>query len=177
MNAIGIDFSSYWLDACLVERADGGPVRRVRWARERLRKDRGESEEVAITNVRHALWACLATLTLGDADVYIERGYGASRRADFLLGCIYGALVAAVGSGRMAWHSMPRAEWVRDVTATQGIVTKKGTPGNGNAPKAVANECCREILRGLYPMVVVDVADLGPDALDAFGVAYAGSLR
>lgn len=59
---------------------------------------------------------------------FIERGTGASRRSDFLLGRVQGLVAATLAMQGIAVNEMPAGEW------------KKALTGNGNAPKPAAHE-------------------------------------
>lgn len=158
------------------------------WATAKLRSRArkggpGDDEFAAIGNVRTATAFGLAQLadgigaargSLGAIDAaFVERGYGQSRRADFVLGAIYGSLTVSLDSllTSASVHSVTTQEWKRAVTAECGIETKDGRPGNGQVPKSKANECVREILGRYWPGR--EFPD-DPDSLDAFGIAFGG---
>jgi stage V sporulation protein SpoVS len=186
---LGVDIDSYAIHVCAIP-GDGGPPTAVTHA---IRK-KGDSEHQAIGNVAYALAASLkdirdarrggpfllppgATLVeIPEAieGVWIERGYGSSRRADFILGCIYGAVIVACGHvlPGVAVRPMKASDWKKQVTAVVGVRTKTGTAGNGNAPKAMANAACTEIWQNAWPLAIVPT---DPNQLDAFGVALAAS--
>lgn len=171
---LGIDIDSYAIHVCAMP-GDGGPPTVVTRA---LRK-KGDTEHQAIGSVNLALASAVngirETLPLpGIGGVWIERGYGTSRKADFILGCIYGAVVVACGHvlPGIAVRPMPASQWKKQVTAVVGIRTKQGVAGNGNASKAMANAACTEIWKNAWPLAIIPT---DPNQLDAFGVAIAAS--
>lgn len=100
---------------------------------------------------------------------FIERGYGQSRRSDWMLGAFFAAIyIAACEFGPV--NPMDLREWKQAVTKVAGIgLTAKGD-GNGNAKKEVANEATRALLA----LVEVDGTAWTPDELDAYGIAWTG---
>lgn len=171
---IGIDFDSYALHVCGLP-DDGGPPCEVSAS---IRK-RGDDEHRAFTMVASAFAS--ATRHIRDttgieavSGVWIERGYGASRKADFVLGAIYGATFVAVGHvlPGVAARPLLAADWKRDVTGEMGITTKTGGRGNGNVKKEVANDCARQLWQREWPFTIVPT---DPNLLDSFSIAWAGS--
>lgn len=189
---VGIDFDSYGLHVCALP-VDGGPPVVVTSP---LRKRGGRDDEHrAIQACGMSLSAALAQIyevTPGDRaaaltvqaglkrprieSAWIERGFGSSRKADFILGAIYGATIAAAAQliGYVPMRPMLASSWKREVTGEVGITTKAGGRGNGNAKKDLANACCLEIWRDRWPLAI---APGDPNQLDAFGVAWAGALQ
>lgn len=94
-------------------------------------------------------------------DAAVERGWGASRRSDFLLGSIYGAVVAswscvASRSPRIGGiQSVPTADWKR----TLGVA--------GNARKETANAAAADLWASMWGTP----APGDPNLLDAFALA------
>lgn len=174
---LGIDIDSYALHVCGLPDDGGPPVT----AHATLRR-KGDDEHRAIQQVAAALGNAardIRALLDGDVkcrDVWIERGFGASRRADFVLGAIFGATIVACGHilPGAAARPMLAADWKREVTGTVGITTKTGGRGNGNVTKPVANDACLRIWRERWPLSIVPT---DPNLLDAFGVAYAAIHR
>lgn len=185
MLTLGVDIDSYAIHVCAIP-ADGGPPTAVSHG---IRK-KGDDEHRAIGAVSFAFATAVNQIrrsfpstpyTAGDGTVvgymhptvdgvWVERGYGANRNADFILGCIYGAVIVASGHALpgVAVRQMKASQWKRHVTGERGVVTKKGGVGNGNAPKALANTVCTEIWLERWPAVYPPV---DPNQLDAFGVA------
>lgn len=173
--SIGIDYSTY--AASLVSLPIDGPIGAVRRRVVKFRpaSRSGNDEMVAtLAVVRNEIISGLAGLTtdLSTAVVWIERGYGASRRSDWAMGAYFAAIYAACSSLPLGGlNPLDAREWKQIVTLSAGIgLVKDGTRGNANAPKEVANEACR----GLLALGEVDAADWSADDLDAFGIAYAG---
>lgn len=163
---LGIDPDSWKLTLCSL-----GP-NLIEWQTAPIRS-RGESLFDAIQGVAPALSLAVSRLSERPEMVYIERGRGQHRSADFELGAIYGAVVVAIRRVLPNAHieGVPLHEWKKAVTAEIGIVTMKGVPGNGNAPKEVANAACLEILQNLG----LSHGGLSADQLDAFGIVWAAS--
>lgn len=131
----------------------------------------GQSFFDALQGIPSGLSSAVARMGVVIDEVYIERGRGANRKGEYELGAVYGATVVALRRLLANVHieSVTTAEWKKAVTAAVGIETKAGVPGNGNAPKPVANEACRALLerRGFMPPIA-----LSADELDAFGVVW-----
>jgi hypothetical protein len=177
---LGIDFDSYGLHVCALP-DDGGPPVVVT---AKLRK-KGDGEHQAIQAVGAALANAVERVrVLHDGrftppnvgEAWIERGFGASRRADFVLGAIYGATIAASTSvlPGTAMRPLLAADWKRDITGECGITTKTGGRGNGNVKKEIANQCATQIWSDTWPLSIVPT---DPNHLDAFSVAWAGQRR
>lgn len=189
MLTLGIDFDSYALHVCGLPDDGGPPVVQS----EPIRK-RGDDEHRAMMTVAQAL--AVATNKIGMqipvmsviggggtvvaqprvaiSSVWIERGYGASRRADFVLGAIYGATFIAVAHvlPGVPARPMQARDWKRDLTGEMGITTKTGGRGNGNVKKEVANACARELWEREWPLAIIPT---DPNQLDAFSIAWAAS--
>lgn len=173
---VGIDFDTYKITLCALPHE--APETAL-MAQIRLRKDRESGDA--------HLWAALPGLfvglrssptvmrILGGADiVFVERGFGGSRRSDYTLGAVFGALLATlpllVPHGRPV-NPISLQEWKKIVTKDAGIgLTAKGE-GNGNAPKPVANAAVRALASEAW---LVDVENWSEDVCDAYGIAYAG---
>lgn len=188
---LGVDIDSYAIHVCAVP-TDGGVPAVVSSA---LRK-RGDDEHKAITAVASALGRAVVDIralrpqavmvggggtmvAIQQEDiggVWVERGYGSSRRADFILGCIYGAVIVAAGHvlPGVAVRQMAVSTWKRSVTGACGIRTQAGMLGNGNVKKEVANQCCRQMWEAAWPLAIIPS---DPNQLDAFGIAYTASLQ
>ncbi len=186
---LGIDYDSYGLHVCALP-DDGGPPVVVT---AKLRK-KGDDEHRAIQavgaalsqsmeEIRHLL---LYTPVKGGGgttaprarprEAWIERGFGSSRKADFVLGAIYGATIAAATSvlPGVAVRPLLLSTWKRAVTAECGITTKAGAPGNSMVKKPVANACATQIWSDLWPLAIVPT---DPNHLDAFSVAWTGQRQ
>ena len=169
---VGVDIDTWKVTLCALHPA--GPA----WQTAPLRRA-GQSLLDAIRQTAFALPLACNRLDLRDdrirVEFHVERGRGQHRKADFDLGAIYGAVIVALARACPNSHiaSMDIPEWKRAVTAAVGLTTKRGAPGLGNVSKDVANDACRRLLADVYPLY----AELGPDALDAFGVAYAAENR
>lgn len=173
MLTLGVDIDSYAIHVCAIP-AGGGPPTAVSHG---IRK-KGDDEHRAIGAVSFAFASAVHAIRSSYPEpvggVWVERGYGANRNADFILGCIYGAVIVASGHALpgVAVRQMKASQWKRHVTGERGVVTKKGGVGNGNAAKALANTVCTEIWLERWPDVYPPV---DPNQLDAFGVAYAAA--
>lgn len=178
MSVVGIDYDSYGIHAVRIP-FEGEPRHTMKTVPLRRSSDSGPAGE----------WRALLALPramadLGDrilsadlpgysptAVVYVERGTGTSRRADFLLGAIYGGIVARLEDETpepCAINSMPLQEWKRAVTGA-GL----GKP-NGNAKKEVAHEAIYAILAAEGWDVDEARIHFDGNLLDAYGIAWAG---
>jgi hypothetical protein len=174
---VGVDFDSFKATLCVLPFAGGAPLfAEARW---RWDSDRGE----ALTYLGRVHDDLLHALDeLGRASerfrsemhlCFVERGFGASRRSDFILGAYLGAIYATLAGG---WeypyvvNLLDAREWKREVTAASGIGQTKAGKGNPNAKKDVANEACRALLL----LDEIDATDWTADMLDAWGIAYTG---
>ena len=169
MILAGVDADTTKLVVCLLSGEPPAAPTDVNWLTAVLRDARGTFVH-ACQAAPSALALALAGIRIDEA--YVERAWGNERRSDFPLGAIFGATTIALANVSPGCHveEMPAHQWKKTVTAAVGLTTKKGDPGLGNAPKPVANEACRRILRDHN----VDSVGLTPDQLDAFGIAYAG---
>jgi hypothetical protein len=165
---LGIDPDSWKLTLCNL-----GP-NLIEWQTAPLRS-RGESLFDAIQTVAPALSLAVSRLSAPPDEVYIERGRGMFRTADFELGAIYGAVAVAVRRTLPNAHieTVPLSDWKKAVTAEVGIKTAKGIPGNANAKKEIANAACLEILQNLG----LSHDGLSADQLDAFGIVWSQGER
>lgn len=176
---LGIDIDTRKLTLCLL--ADDGP----RWATATLETHGSRSGTAlqAVRSLQNALVSAFAHARAGGIiewprEAYVERGWGANRVADFQLGAIFGATVVALPHAVPGIHvdAMTTHEWKRAVTAAIGITTKRGQPGNANAPKEQANSACRILLiQAGEPAERVNA--LTPDELDAYGIAWTARER
>lgn len=188
---LGLDFDSYGLHVCALP-SDGGPPVVVT---SKLRK-KGDDEHRAIQTVGSALANAVEELrrlllytpvaggggttvaqgTPKIEEAWIERGFGASRKADFVLGAIYGATIAVSTSvlPGVAVRPILLSTWKREVTAECGMFTKAGAPGNSMVKKPIANACASQIWSDTWPLSIVPT---DPNHLDAFSVAFAGTRQ
>lgn len=172
---LGIDIDTRKLTLCAYDGQE------VAWATGELRTGRAGQQYLAAA--QGVMLALAGGLEKADElrrvhEAYVERGWGANRVADFQLGVVFGATVNALSSVRPGCHvgTMTTHEWKRAVTAAVGVTTKRGVPGNGNAPKEQANSACRIILMEAgEPAERVNA--LTPDELDAFGIAWTAANR
>lgn len=174
---VGVDYDTYKATFCAVPL--DGSIRKATVATAHFRPASRSGEDAMLTALHEVGQGVLYGLKesgcmIGEESpvdvVWIERGFGMSRRADFALGCYFGAIYAACANLGVIVNSLEAREWKRTVTKAAGIgLTKKGD-GNANAPKDVANEACRALLA----LGEVDGTSWTPDELDAFGVAFTG---
>lgn len=168
---VGVDFDSYRLHLCGLPN-DGGPPL-VEQAQ--LRR-KGDDELVAIQSVSGALAGAIHRLRQqrpaaldqdkpeGVSGIWIERGYGTSRKADFILGAIYGATIATGN------HACPGVS-IRPVNAARW---KQHLGCAGNCAKPVANAQAAILWRATWPLAIIPT---DPNVLDAFSIAhYAATL-
>jgi hypothetical protein len=166
---IGIDYSSYDAHLCGVG-FDGGKPKLVR-AVFRPAKASGEAAAIeALKEVGVMLASAVYEFGSDEPHVFfVERGFGASRRADWILGAFFAAVYVTL-AGYGPTNVMEAREWKREVTLRSGVgLTVKGC-GNPNVNKDVANEATRALLG----LVEVDGSDWSPDELDAYGIAWTG---
>lgn len=164
---IGCDFDSYRLHLCGLPN-DGGPPL-VEQATLRRSKD---DELVAIQSVSGALAGAIHRLRQqrnpevpeSVSGIWIERGYGSSRKADFILGAIYGATIATGN------HACPGVS-IRPVNAARW---KQHLGCPGNCRKDLANAQAAILWRASWPLAIIPT---DPNVLDAFSIAhYAATL-
>lgn len=109
------------------------------------------------------------------ADVlWLERGFGNSRRADFILGAFFGAVLSTLVEycTEASVNPLDIQEWKREISAACGVTTKAGGRGNGQLKKELAHQYVRQVaLRCRH-----NIDGFGPDALDAYAIAYTGRL-
>lgn len=158
---IGCDFDSYRLHLCGLPTDGGAPlVEQVQLRR------KGDDEIVAIQAVSSALGGAVHRLRQqrnpespeAVDSVWIERGFGASRKADFILGCIYGATIATGNHAcRQSIRPVMASDWKRHL----GVA--------GNAKKEVANARAALLWRTRWPLAIIPS---DPNVLDAFAIAH-----
>lgn len=173
---VGIDLDSYKAWICAVPFDGGVPI----FAEARWREDGKSGDALAnIGKVPGAMRRARVNLENLSPERFavephvwfVERGFGMSRRADFILGAFTGAIMAILAADTTdPVNLIDLREWKSEVTEVAGIgLTAKGR-GNGNAKKEVANEACRALLA----LLELDPSRLSPDQLDAYGIAFAG---
>lgn len=179
---VGCDYDSFKATFCALQFVTQAP--RIAVAQYRLPKQTGPDAAIrALDAVEDAVLRALGELGASEEEsvVWIERGYGQSRRADWILGAHFGAIWAAAAQVCLV-NPLDLREWKQAVTYSAGIgLTKKGT-GNGNAKKEVANEATLALLREYARLAYGDRADAEPpfgiawtaDMLDAYAVAWTG---
>lgn len=89
----------------------------------------------------------------------IERGFGAHRRSDFLLGSIYGAVIAS-------WSAI-KYHRLGTIMAVQAADWKRHIGVAGNSRKDAANERAAMLWQHMWD----DTPPSDPDLLDAFAIA------
>lgn len=175
---LGVDVDSFKATICAVPFDGGTPI--LVQARFRPDSKTGDSlmylvkVPAAIRSARALLAEASPHRFAAEPNVwFVERGFGASRHSDFIVGAFTGAIMAALAgqSDDDIVNLMLAGEWKRDVTFMSGIGRTAKGAGNGNAKKDVANAACRELLETLLE---VDSTDWTPDQLDAFGIAFCG---
>lgn len=159
-DAIGCDFDSYAIYLCRV--TEGEPPRTYSG---RLRSPSGDVYQ-AIQTVPTVIVMGVATLAPeGDlVCTWIERATGMSRKADWTLGAIFGAIMATwprVYPGHRI-RVMAAADWKRAL----------GVPGN--CKKTLANDRARLLWQHDHPTTP---APEDHNMLDAYSIAYTGSQR
>lgn len=167
---VGVDFSTY--DACLVglplEPADGEQpiVETVVF-----RKKHRSGDDAAIEALKNVRTMLLSSQLLWRAKMaFVERGFGASRRADFIMGAFFGVILTTLSTNVPAANVMTGAEWKREVSAACGVRTKTGRKGNGNLSKEEAHGYVHEVAYNYGH----DIIGYGPDALDAYAISLVG---
>ena len=174
---VGVDIDSHKASLCAVPFDGGRPI----LAEARWRPNNKTGEALAyldripdgLTEATDALAAASPDRFAAEPNVwFLERGFGASRRSDFIMGAFTGAIFVALHTSypNDRVNLMEAREWKTIVTAVSGIGTTVKGRGNPNAKKEAANEACRALLL----LDEVDGSDWGPDALDSFGIAFAG---
>jgi hypothetical protein len=128
------------------------------WIPLRLKRESGEA----------SLWRALADADLSaelpnfdSTDlVWIERGFGMSRRADFALGAVMGAIITAAARTPATISVIDLREWKREVMDN----AKEAKGGN------VAKDVVQRYLHERYPLTI----GRDPNLVDAFGIALGG---
>lgn len=140
---VGIDYDSFGIyvarlsfDEALDHDVTGAFVRFDSFVFRGRREQRADFAFPAVTRIP----GMLAQLGVPQL-VFVERGTGQSRRADFTLGRVQGAIVATFAS----WQSAPS---VNELLASEW---KKELTGNGNASKAEAHEALGLRFAGSLP--------------------------
>lgn len=174
---VGVDYDTFKATLVALPFAGDTPAPVVAEARWRTASQGGDALDYlfrihASLEVAKAEIAKRAPSFRDEPSVYfIERGFGMSRRSDFLLGAFLGAIYADLyRTTRDAVNLMDLREWKAVVTFAAGIGLTANGRGNGNAKKVVANEACRALLA----RIGVDASSWSPDQLDAYGVALTG---
>lgn len=174
---VGIDLDSFKATICAVPFDGGVPILvEARWREDRQTGDALAhlgKVPVALRHARTELEQASPERFAVEPNVwFVERGFGMSRRSDFILGAFTGAIMALLHADTGdPVNLMDLREWKSEVTEAAGVgITAKGR-GNGNAKKEVANEACRTLLSTLLEL---DAVDWTPDQLDAYGIAFTG---
>lgn len=154
---VGIDFDTNAVYLCALERNSDPKIAAVQ-----LRTD-GDLTE-AILAVPAALAFAIQTLGITKADAWVERGTGFSRKADWPLGAIAGAIIAT-------WPRLTHGSPCRLIT-TADWKQALGAPGNCN--KATANTYATLHWRSNHPTTHPPT---NHNQLDAYSIALAATTR
>lgn len=100
---------------------------------------------------------------------FIERGWGASRKADYMMGAFFGTTFSALAV-KAPTNVMNAQEWKKKISAACGVKTRDGSPGRGDLSKEDAHVYVQEVARAQGH----DLRGYGPDALDAYAIALSG---
>jgi hypothetical protein len=163
MHVIGIDYDSFKATVCRLEfESDRFDILELRWRKQS--DTQGDASWRALRRVRetiadYRLW--YQWDMVDDPPVWIERGYGPSRKSDSLLGQFLGAIVAS-------WP-VYNPEMISEIHVKEwrAVLTKEAT---GKSNGGIAKENVPAVLSSLG----FDVSDLTLDATDALGIAWAG---
>lgn len=170
---IGVDYSSYEAVLCglpfpIPALSDQPELEVIRF-----RPASKSGDDAAIAALKTVDAAIRSSELLRQADVvWVERGFGASRRADFILGAYFGAILSATSSWltEASVNPLEAQEWKREISASCGVTTKGGRPGNGQLKKEVAHEYVRQVAARCRH----NLDEFGPDALDAYAISWTG---
>jgi hypothetical protein len=162
---VGVDFDTYKATMVgLPLRGGGKPVLDTVVFRKRPGDDAAYE---ALTRVRTLL---LASPLYHLADLFfIERGWGASRKADYMMGAFFGITFSAL-AGSAPTNVMNAQEWKKRISAACGVMTRDGSPGRGDLKKEEAHLYVQEVASAQGH----DLRGYGPDALDAYAIALTG---
>lgn len=158
---VGCDYDSHSIYLCALDPDDRDSV--PQQISVQLRPASGDITQ-AIAAVPTALSMALGKLNVTKADLWVERGTGASRKGDWILGAICGAILAT-------W---PRVTYGSPARLITTAAWKQAVGAPGNCGKPIANHFCTLQWRSRYP-------DVHPPTdhnhLDAFGIAIAGATK
>jgi hypothetical protein len=162
---VGVDFDTYKATLVGLPLCGGGsPVLDTVVFRKRPGDD--EAYE-ALTRVRTLL---LASPLYHLANVFfIERGWGASRKADYMMGAFFGATFSALTT-QAPTNVVNAQEWKKRISAACGVVTRDGSPGRGDLKKEEAHVYVQKVAAAAGH----DISQYGPDARDAYAIAMTG---
>ena len=162
---VGVDFDTKAVYACAVH-----PHHPPVWAQASLVSKLASGNAASLAAVPTAMASIRDQLATGigvegriPADAWFERGRGMSRKGDWILGAVCGALMCTwprVGTG--APRLLETADWKKQM----------GAPGN--SAKAIANAATALHLRHAWPLALVPTDH---NQLDAYAIATTGALR
>lgn len=158
MSTIGIDFDSHAI--YLVAVGDHPPV----YSKQQIRPKGGSAIDAAAA-VGPALRRAFDNLVVycDDADGWIEHGRGASRRADWTLGLIAGAIISN-------WATVSRGS----IRVTESSPARHAVGAPGNCSKPTWNRYSRLHWEAFHPLAVIPD---DPNLLDAYAIATTGHHR
>lgn len=159
-DAIGIDFDSFGIYMCRIR-----PGEAPRTYAGRLRTDKGDVYQAIQAAPTILVMGIASMITeLAEVDTWVERATGMSRKADWTLGAIFGAIMATWPRAfpGASIRVMPAADWKRAIGVT------------GNCKKQIANERATLLWQDAYP---AHVPPTDHNMLDAYSIAYAGAHR
>jgi len=167
---VGCDFSSY--DAVLVGLPFPRPALTDQPVAETIafRPRHKSKPDDALDAMKRARTQLLQSRLFYQADAFwVEHGFGASRKADFLMGAFFGIIVSAC-SAAAPTNEILAGEWKREITGSCGVVTKTGNRGNFSIKKEEAHIYVRQVALTAGH----DLDGYGPDMLDAYAIATVG---
>jgi hypothetical protein len=164
---VGCDFDTYKVTFVgLPHEKDGWPTMETVL----FRKPGQSGDDAAIEALKTARVMLLQSGLYHKADVFfVERGFGASRRSDYLMGAFFGVIMSTCSQAAPT-NVMHGGEWKKAISADCGVMTKGGSPGNATLKKEQAHVYVREVAAKLGH----DLTGYGPDALDAYAMAVVG---
>lgn len=165
---VGVDFDTY--QATLVGlplEGWGQPTR----SQVVFRKKSQTGDDACIAALKTAGTHLLLDPQLAKGGVFfIERGFGASRRADYFMGAFFGIILSACHRKGGHANVMHASEWKKAISGRCGLLTAKGDLGNGTLKKPEAHRYVREVADSYGH----DITTYDADALDAYAMAVTG---
>jgi hypothetical protein len=162
---VGVDFDTYKATMVgLPLLGEGGPVVETVVFRHKSGDDHAYR---GLARVRSLL---LASELVHQGDVFfIERGWGAQRKADYLMGAYFGVIYSFLSSFGFA-NVITAQEWKKAISAAGGARTRDGGKGRGNLTKLEAHVFVDMVAEGYGH----DLSGWGADAIDAYAIATTG---